>query len=292
MDTNILKPLYSFTLDDSALVTEWLPSKFATQVSGKYLFCGLASGELALCHFGEDGYEPQVTNIDTDHMLGVQVLCWGPDFLATGSQDGIICLWEAKIENSALSIAKKCTLKAASSWVSDLVWFSVQGMSLLASASGKIVQLWNPLDGSLIHSFSPVSSTVTSIAYSKGMRSLLGGCYAQVHLWDIKDLSKLSSESYHQFEDKESFLKICTFPDTCTVACGMQDPLVDIWSIVKRDTANKWVMATSGNPKMKDDRNFMVRQNQLSGYYEKASNVDVDSSGRLLATAGKSLSSV
>jgi WD40 repeat protein len=212
MDTKILKPLYSFSLQDTALTSEWLPSKFAENVSGKYLLHGLASGELVLGHFNDDGSEVQMTTIETGHMLGIQVLCWGPDYLATGSQDGLICLWEPKIESRVLSLSKTFTIKTASSWISDLVWFSVQGMSLLASASGKVVQLWNPLDGSLVHSFDPVTSTVTSLAFSKGMRSLLATCYGQVHLYDFKDLSKLEKASYHVYEEKGSFLKVCAFP--------------------------------------------------------------------------------
>lgn len=203
------------------------------------------NGSIAL--FDGDGERRLVLS---GHAFGTTSIDWSADGrLASGGQDGHVCVWNAAAGAPALR------LPAGAAWVEQVAW-SPDG-TLLAAAAGKRVRVWDR-DGRLVREFGDHPSTVSDIAWKPGSHTVTAAAYGGVFLWD----ADAETNAGRHLDWQGSTLVLAWSPDGRYIATGDQDATVHFW-IAKTET-----------------------DLQMWGYATKVRELSWDAASRYLATGG------
>ena len=116
------------------------------------------------------------------HTDFVDALSWSPDgkYVASASQDKTVQVWEA---NTGRPVTIYHGHTGSGSFVSDVQW-SPDGKTI--ASSGQDVQIWNPMTGKKLLTYSGTAGGVTSLAWSPDGRRLASssGNSNTIQLWN------------------------------------------------------------------------------------------------------------
>jgi WD40 repeat protein len=216
--------------------------------AGRQLLVGDAAGTLT-CLDGAGGGVRWETRA---HDGGVLALAAHPSraLLASAGADGRACLWALDGDGTPAPLAE---LPGDAAWVEHLAWSP--GGTRLASASGRILRLWDA-DGAPLARSDAHASAVAGLAWC-GEAEIASACYGRVTFRDAA-----TGEPRETLDWKGSLISLVVSPDGAIVACGSQDRSVHFWR------------RQSGEDSM------------MSGYPAKPAVLAFDRRSRLLATSG------
>ncbi|MGE0582639.1 MAG: WD40 repeat domain-containing protein [Steroidobacteraceae bacterium] len=221
------------------------PTALAWRADGSQLIVGAASGEVSLLAAG-DGARRTIGR----HENGVlAVACRGDGArVASGGQDGEIATWSLPDGGLVHRTAR------GAAWVEQLAY--QPGGKLLASASGKRVELWSET-GERLHAFDGHGGVVAAIAWD-GAKRLGAAAFGGVWLHAIA----AGGYSTEALPWKGAPLTLAWSPNGKVIACGMQDASVHFW------------------------RRPGGHHSQMSGYASKVRETSWSANSRWLATGG------
>jgi WD40 repeat protein len=102
------------------------------------------------------------------------------EYIASGSWDGTVKIWDAPSGNELLTIKKAHTSSLSS------VVFSPDGQRLASCGVDSTIKIWDTPSGLLLHTLTGHTSPVSRIAFSpNGTRLASGGSDQTVRLWDL-----------------------------------------------------------------------------------------------------------
>lgn len=230
-----LRPAWAARVPDHVVGLAWSPD-------GRRLAAAAVSGPV---HVFDAGGQPVAMLAGHEH--GTMAVAWANDRLATAGQDGKVRVWDAALWQ------ERAALDGGAPWV-ERVAFSPDG-SLLASAAGKKVRVWDAAGG-LVREFADHKATVSDLAW-RGPQ-LSAAAYGGVRLYDIP-----TGQTARDFAWKGSPLTIAWSPDGTLLAHGNQDATVHFWYTV-----------------------WPNEPLQMSGFATKVRELSWDASSRFLACGG------
>lgn len=233
-----LTRLWHASIGEHVIALRWSPD-------GSMLAAAAVGGPITL--FDAQG---AVRHTLPGHGFGTADLSWHPRgaILCSAGQDGKVRFWDVANGSEVRQVA------GGASWVEQLAW-SPDG-SLLATAAGKKVRLWNQA-GEMVREWADHPSTVAHIQWKPRSQELASAAYGKLSI-----LKPTQQEPVRAFEWKGSMLVLAWSPDGKHIATGDQDNTVHFW-IVK-----------TGDDLM------------MSGYPSKVRELSWDYTGRFLATGG------
>lgn len=189
------------------------PTSLSFSPAGDRIVVGTGAGDVALI----DAQSASVIWRKHIHPGGVLSLGFGVRAIASSGQDG-----KARMVSFAGDVVAELP-GSGSTWVEHVAW-SRDGRRL-ATASGKIVRIWNE-DGSPLLETQPHASTVTALQWGKSGTELATTCYGGAYLWKIE-----SGANPRHLPFKGSLISLAWSPDERVVACGSQDCSVHFWRL-------------------------------------------------------------
>jgi WD40 repeat protein len=153
----------------------------------------------------------------------VNEIAWSPDgrFLAAGSPDGLICLFEVKTGELVHRLDRG----------DKLVWslaFSPDSRWLASGAHEGTINLWSVEKGELHKSLTRHESWVRSLAFAPDGRTLASGSNDQkIILWDLETGERRRTLAGHD----ERILSLRFSPDGKSLASAGGDGLLLIWPV-------------------------------------------------------------
>ncbi|MBL9175078.1 MAG: PD40 domain-containing protein [Verrucomicrobiales bacterium] len=154
----------------------------------------------------------------------------GEPLLSVG-QDGQVRFWETG------HYAIRSEVKVPAAWVEQAVW-SPDGTMAAISAGRQVVAL-RP-DGSILHRFPPLPSTVSGLVWRADGRELAASAYGRIQIWDI-----VTGQPKEPLLWKTSLISLSWSPDQRWIVAGTQEQSVQIWEMPFRP-GNE--LAMSGYP--------------------------------------------
>ncbi|GAB1542542.1 hypothetical protein NUACC21_52160 [Scytonema sp. NUACC21] len=175
--------------------------------------------------------QPTNTTItDTDspttlrgHSSDVNTVAFSPDgkFLATGSDDKTIKIWNLSIQEKTL------TLQGHSHWV-WAVAFSPDGKTLASASADNTIKLWNLETGLELGTLKGHSAGVSSIAFSPDGKTLAsGGLDSVIKLWNLETGKEIRTLKGHS----RAVVSVAFSSDGRTAASGSWDKTIKLWNI-------------------------------------------------------------
>lgn len=231
-----LTSLWTASIDDYPTAVTYTPD-------GTLCAVGTSGGELVVV----DSATGKVQWRAPAHPGGLLGVTASDRLFATCGQDGRALLFD---HHGVV----RAELPGAAPWV-EHVAFSPDGRRL-ATASGKLVRVWND-DGSPDRESPAHPSTVTAMCWSRSGASLASTCYGGAYLWDVK-----GEAAARHLPFKGSLISVAWSPDERVIACGSQDCSVHFWRL----------------PHGKDS--------EMTGYPFKPKALAWDARSSLLATGG------
>lgn len=221
-DESQLRELWSLDVGDYVLDLAWSPQ-------GDQLALVTVDGQVFLIHHADERGQLRPLG---KHLGGASSVAWRCDSreVATAGHDGKIKLWDPE---SGLQIRE---LQAGTQWATKVTYRP--GDSLLASAAGRVIRLWDS-DGRLAHESSDHSSTVADIAWNPDGSSLAVAAYNGV---TIHILHKLGEPRKYTW--KGSSLVLAWSPKSKYIATGEQDSTVHFWNVKSGEDCQMWGFPT------------------------------------------------
>ncbi|MFO0773181.1 MAG: hypothetical protein U0172_00775 [Nitrospiraceae bacterium] len=230
--------------------------RIAFSLDGAFVAACAADGGVAVWPC-EEASSPQVAY---RHREAALVLAWHPTrpWVATGGQDGRLCLWDAGARRSLVELS----VGRGTDWV-EHVAFSPDGTALAATA-GKVLAVWSVSPTGTLIPLAEVSTHTTTVSALRWMpdgRGIVSACYGGAWLWKIGQDSPVRPFPYDG-----AVLSIAIHPDGQYLASGNLDGSVHLFRI---DTEQNW---------------------HMSGYPMKVTQVVFDAHGaQLFTTSGEAL---
>jgi WD40 repeat protein len=192
---------------------------------GNVLASGSGDGTVAIWRINSG---EEVRRLD-DHHAWVNAVAWSPNgrYLATGAEDPSVKLWDAK------TFELLHTMRGHEDWVTEVVW--APDSAVLASASGKTIRLWNPVDGSQISSVIGHMDRVKCLSFSSDGSILASkGRDNAVRLWRSGDWEQVFNLDEPTTQDRtlnpESNLAF--HPSAPVLATlGEMDTVIRLWAL-------------------------------------------------------------
>lgn len=172
----------------------------------------------------------RVWSIDTEQPLhetqqpsAVYAIAVTPDYqtLATGGNDKIIRLWDAK------SLTQKITLEGHAGPIYGLS-FSNDGRRLASAGWDKQVRIWDANSGLLLKSWDGQGADIWGVTFSPDGKQLATGSHdGMLRLWDAE-----SGELKEAFHGHKTAIHSASFsPDGTLVASGGRDGSIKVWKV-------------------------------------------------------------
>lgn len=164
------------------------------------------------------------------HTQEICGLSWSPDgtTLASGSNDNLLCLWDASTTSSS---RPRFTFTEHQAAVRALAW-SPHERNLLASGGGtadRTIKFWNTQTGSLLNSID-TGSQVCALQWNPHEREILsshGFAQNQLSLWKYPTMAKIKDLTGHE----SRVLHMASSPDGCTVVSAAADETLRFWDV-------------------------------------------------------------
>jgi len=213
-------------------------------------------------------YEFQLIKELDDHKGPVNSIVFSPDgrFLASGSNDNNIKLWDAKTGKSVRAIMRHpaSILCIAFSPDSNIIasglesgainlWdvsykerikvlknhtgpvlsmrFSPDGLFLASGSADKTIRIWNLESGNEVKAIAGHTNSINSLAFSSDGKALFSGSSdGTIKVWDIP-----SGENRLTLKDSGGFINsISLSPDGKILASGLSDGNIKLWDLASR----------------------------------------------------------
>jgi WD domain, G-beta repeat len=209
--------LWRQTLDESAVSVSW-------SADGQWLAAASAGGSVYVFETATGHCSRQWPA----HQVGAHRLAWHPHdpILASGGQDGRLCLWDPHSDTSLKAI------QCGAGWVEHVAW-SGSGQ-YLATASGRKLRLWSK-QGDLLQDYADHQHTVAALAWKNGSNELVSACYGRLQFWLPE-----SKDTTRTFEWKGSMLSLAWSPDGRYLCHGNQDATVHFWIVKSGQELQMW----------------------------------------------------
>lgn len=180
------------------------------------------------------------------HTQEVCSLAWSPDgaFLASGSNDNTLCIWDAAMTSTQRASAK-FHLTDHQACVKALAW-SPHERNLLASGGGtadRSIKFWNASSGSLLNSID-TGSQVCSLQWSPFEKEILsshGYAENQLCLWKYPTMARMKDLRGHT----SRVLHTAISPDGMVVS-GSADETLRFWNVFACDSKKKSSATVTG----------------------------------------------
>jgi cell division cycle protein 20 (cofactor of APC complex) len=151
-------------------------------------------------------------------------LKWNPSGtqLASGSNDNILCIWDASYRQLHRINAHEAAVKA-------LAWCPWKN-NLLASGGGtadRCIKFWNTVSGEMMQSID-TNSQVSALIWNPHGREILsshGFMHNQLCLWEYPTMTKIQEFSGHE----ERVLHMALSPDGSSVVSASSDQTLRFW---------------------------------------------------------------
>ena len=140
-------------------------------------------------------------------------------YLATGSHDGLIKLWETE--------TWQCvgTLTAHQHWISS-VCFNTQNSLLASGDYGGVIKIWNTNTQTCIQTLTGHKGVIWSLAFSpKGDRLASSSFDTTIRLWDVPKGQHLRTLKGHQ----GYVVSVCYHPTKDILASASRDGTIRLW---------------------------------------------------------------
>jgi histone-binding protein RBBP4 len=184
-------------------------------------------------------------------------LSWSPlqsGHLLSGSDDGLVCLWDISAGSSGAnsSLDPKLVLKGHSSVVEDVAWHRHNETLVASCGDDKMALLWDcrSTSGKPTHSLKAHDSEVNTISFNPFNEYLFATASSDktVALWDLRDLkTKLHTLDAHQ--SQIFCVDWSPFAETIIASCS-QDRRVNIWDISRIGMEQTPEDAADGPPEL------------------------------------------
>ncbi len=200
------------------------------------------------------GRDTQIINHDVriaQHQIGIleghiQEVCglsWSPDgqTLASGGNDNLLCLWDARFSNTANRLVQTPRLKINEHMaaVKGLAWCPHQ-RNVLASGGGtadRSIKIWNAANGACLNSMD-TGSQVCSLLWNPHEKELLsshGFSENQLCLWKYPSMVKTKELSGHTAR----VLHLAGSPDGTMVCSAAADETLRLWKVFEPRKSTK-----------------------------------------------------
>jgi cell division cycle protein 20 (cofactor of APC complex) len=201
-----------------------------------------------------NGHNKEICNLKWDNEY---------NYLASGGNDNMVCIWDVKKTNNSSSIDKKNSIwnilnspikfkDNINNDINPLFIFNnhiaaVKAISwcpfkrnLLISGGGKkdnSIKFWNIDEGKLINSFD-TGSQVCQLLWNKVEKEIIsshGFNKNSINIWTYPKMYKVAELNGHM----NRVLYICISPDDVTLASGSSDETLRFWIINDREKVNE-----------------------------------------------------
>jgi cell division cycle 20, cofactor of APC complex len=198
----------------------------------------------------------------THHTQEICGLSWSPDgtTLASGSNDNLLCIWDATTSSSSRPRFSLTDHQAA---VRALAW-SPHERNLLASGGGtadRTIKFWNTQTGSLLNSID-TGSQVCALQWNPHEKEILsshGFAQNQLSLWKYPTMAKIKDLTGHE----SRVLHMASSPDGCTVVSAAADETLRFWDVFaapeSKSTGKRGAPDRIGSSKGKISRTMHIR---------------------------------
>lgn len=175
--------------------------------------------------------------VQDGHSQIIHSVAFSPDgrFLASGSHDQTIKLWDARSGRLLRSVAQQSEGDSKPAWA---VAFSPDGTLLASCTDDPTVRLWSVQSGALVRTFdSPDQTAISSVAFSPdGKRIAAGSGDNQLHMWDAasgKLLQTMRATKVFSLGGNRNtnFSHIAFSPDGRTIVSGGWNRTALLWSV-------------------------------------------------------------
>lgn len=187
-------------------------------------------------------YDVRVANFHVaslkHHTQEVCGLKWSSDgrHLASGSNDNLVCVWDAQ---QSLEVKPIHVLRDHMAAVKAVAWCPWQS-NLLATGGGtndRHIKIWNIHNGNLLQSID-AQSQISAILWSSNYRELIsshGYTQNQLTIWKYPEMSKVCDLLGHE----ERVLGMCMSPDEEMVVSVSSDETLRFWRCFACDEKTK-----------------------------------------------------
>lgn len=148
-------------------------------------------------------------------------ISWSPDgrFIAIGSSDGTVTLWDAESGRLLNSLQGHEDLIFSVAWAPDGRWIA-------SGSQDQTVKLWDAESGRLLNSFQHHRASVFSVAWAPDGRRIASGSEDRtVKIWNAESGQLLNSLQGHD----NSVLTVAWAPDGWRIASGSEDQKIKLW---------------------------------------------------------------
>jgi len=206
-DRKTATDLMTFDLQEPVSSLDWSPDGESVVVAG-------TEGSLAIL----DSATGRLRRKLAGHK-GVMQAAWSPNglWIASGGQDGAIKIWHFQSGELFRELA------GGAPWVEHVAWSS--DASVLASAAGKRLRLWN-VAGEMFFEFAAHESTISALQWRADGKGLATTCYGKIRCFRLG-----AARPYETLAWKSSLISMAWSPTGRFIATGTQENSIQFFRL-------------------------------------------------------------